>query len=93
MKSGYVRASLAFLLLCLIRKSNIIPISGGRVSSPGSSGHLGTSVFDYIEKHSGRHSSFYNFLYVGDRISDSAVCILICAFLYTYIVNSSATGM
>ncbi|ROT76370.1 Myotubularin-related protein 13 [Penaeus vannamei] len=46
---------------------------GGRVSSPGSSGHLGTSVFDYIEKHSGRHSSFYNFLYVGDRISDSAV--------------------
>ncbi|XP_069180950.1 myotubularin-related protein 13 isoform X2 [Procambarus clarkii] len=46
---------------------------GGRLGSPGSSGHLGQSVFDYIEKLSGRSTVFHNFLYMGDRISDSAV--------------------
>ncbi|XP_069951070.1 myotubularin-related protein 13 isoform X4 [Cherax quadricarinatus] len=46
---------------------------GGRLGSPGSSGHLGQSVFDYIEKLSGRSTVFHNFLYMGDRISDSVV--------------------
>ncbi|KAG7155690.1 Myotubularin-related protein 13-like, partial [Homarus americanus] len=46
---------------------------GGRLGSPGSSGHLGQSVFDYIEKLSGRSTVFHNFLYMGDRINDSAV--------------------
>ncbi|XP_066963738.1 myotubularin-related protein 13 [Macrobrachium rosenbergii] len=46
---------------------------GGRIGSPGSSGHLGESVFDYIEKVIVRSSVFHNFLYVGDRISDSGV--------------------
>ncbi|XP_076069162.1 SET domain binding factor isoform X2 [Oratosquilla oratoria] len=46
---------------------------GGRLGSPISSGHLGQSVFDYIEKMSGRSSVFYNFLYVGDRSPDAQV--------------------
>lgn len=47
--------------------------TGGRIGSPGSSGQLGQSVFDYVEKLSGRSSVFHNFLYMGDRISDSTV--------------------
>ena len=47
--------------------------TGGRIGSPGSSGQLGESVFDYIEKVIVRYSVFHNFLYVGDRISDSGV--------------------
>ncbi|XP_045127189.1 myotubularin-related protein 13-like isoform X10 [Portunus trituberculatus] len=46
---------------------------GGRIGSPGSSGQLGQSVFDYIEKLSGRSPVFHNFLYMGERISDSTV--------------------
>ncbi|KAK3881739.1 hypothetical protein Pcinc_013822 [Petrolisthes cinctipes] len=46
---------------------------GSRVGSAGSSGHLGQSVFDYIEKLSGRSSVFHNFLYTPDRTSDSTV--------------------
>lgn len=47
--------------------------AGGRIGSPGSSGQLGQSVFDYIEKLSGRSPVFHNFLYMGERISDSTV--------------------
>lgn len=58
---------------------------GGRVGSAGSSGHLGQSVFDYIEKLSGRSSVFHNFLYTPDRTSDSTVRTIVFAWFYSSI--------
>ena len=57
-------------------KKFIISISAGpRLGSPSNSGHLGQSVFDYIEKLAARSSVFHNFLYNCDRTNDSQVCL------------------
>ncbi|MPC76588.1 hypothetical protein E2C01_071005 [Portunus trituberculatus] len=79
-----VGSKLSFLYV-----STIPSCGGGRIGSPGSSGQLGQSVFDYIEKLSGRSPVFHNFLYMGERISDSTVIILckfVCCDLWDFFV-------